>query len=356
MTPAAADRTGRQVGDPLVSVLINNYNYAEYLRGCIDSALAQTYSRREIIVVDDGSTDASREVLRAYGDAVRVVLKENGGQSTAFNAGVAASRGDILCFLDSDDAWLPEKVERVVEALRANPAAGLLRHRMRMVTSTGAPLPTLVPGFRGSRLDRPHPLAITEGRYSVSTSALVLTRAVAREVFPMPLTTPAPDGRSEVQLRYDADAYVLFRALATGAPVYSLDETLGLYRRHDRQQYVGLQDVRRMLSRQIEMAAAVTSVFTERLGRRVTPTTVYKHQAVLAALDGRRPWHRARLGPLLRGLRQALVLWRVGPRLVLRQTLALAFAFLTPRIWVRKIVAAGGHGSAPDAAGLPPTE
>ena len=91
---------------PLVSVIINNYNYGRFVADAIDSALTQTYSNCEVIVVDDGSQDNSREVIARFGDRVRTVLKSNGGQSSAFNAGFAESSGGVICFLDSDDVFL----------------------------------------------------------------------------------------------------------------------------------------------------------------------------------------------------------------------------------------------------------
>src|ERR1700730_3706812 len=101
--------------NPLVSILINNFNYVEFLNEAIESALNQSYPAIEIIIVDDGSTDGSREVIARHADKVRAVLKENGGQGSAFNAGVAASRGEILCFLDADDFFYPNKVAAVVD-------------------------------------------------------------------------------------------------------------------------------------------------------------------------------------------------------------------------------------------------
>src|SRR4051812_16040279 len=92
---------------PWASIIINNYNYGHFLRDAIDSALAQTYPCTEVIVVDDGSTDDSREVIAGYGQRVTAVFKENGGQASAFNAGFAASRGEVVVFLDADDTLLP---------------------------------------------------------------------------------------------------------------------------------------------------------------------------------------------------------------------------------------------------------
>jgi len=97
---------------PLITVIVVNYNYARYLGECIDSVIAQTYPNLEIIVVDDGSTDNSLNVLQAYGEKLRVLHQENKGVSAARNAGVFASRGEWIAFLDSDDTWQPEKVQK----------------------------------------------------------------------------------------------------------------------------------------------------------------------------------------------------------------------------------------------------
>src|SRR6266511_5584832 len=96
------------------SIVISNYNYGRFLREAIDSALGQTYANTEVIVVDDGSTDESREIIASYGQRITSVLKKNGGQASAFNAGFAVSRGDVILFLDADDMLLPTAVERAV--------------------------------------------------------------------------------------------------------------------------------------------------------------------------------------------------------------------------------------------------
>lgn len=101
---------------PLVSIIITNYNYGRFLAASVESALGQTYPELEVIVVDDGSTDDSRARIVAYGPRIISLLQENGGQNSAVNAGYAASRGEIVLFLDADDLLLSSAVEHVVNA------------------------------------------------------------------------------------------------------------------------------------------------------------------------------------------------------------------------------------------------
>ncbi len=98
--------------EPTVSVVIAAYNAAETLGETLASVLGQTWRDYEVIVVDDGSTDATAEVAEGYGEAVRLIRKENGGSASARNAGIRAARGRYVAFLDADDLWLPEKLER----------------------------------------------------------------------------------------------------------------------------------------------------------------------------------------------------------------------------------------------------
>lgn len=118
---------------PLVSIIITNYNYGCYLGKAIDSALNQTYPHTEIIVVDDGSTDNSREIIASYGKQVISVFKQNGGQASAFNQGFAVSKGDIICFLDSDDIFTPIKMEEVVKTFKECQDIGWCFHHLCLV-------------------------------------------------------------------------------------------------------------------------------------------------------------------------------------------------------------------------------
>jgi len=134
-----------QSGHALVSIVIPNYNYARYLRIAIDSALAQTYSPVEVIVVDDGSTDDSRAIIESYSERIIPILKANGGHGSALNAGYAASRGEIMIFLDADDELMRDAVDQVLKAWR--PAVAKAQFQLEMVDENGTPLGLRVPTF-----------------------------------------------------------------------------------------------------------------------------------------------------------------------------------------------------------------
>ena len=109
---------------PTVSVVIPAYNAAWCVRKAIVSVLEQDYTERELIVVDDGSSDDTAAVLAGYGDRIRVVSKPNGGLSSARNAGIRTARGSLIAFLDADDWWLRGKLSRQVELMDRHPELG----------------------------------------------------------------------------------------------------------------------------------------------------------------------------------------------------------------------------------------
>jgi glycosyltransferase involved in cell wall biosynthesis len=123
----------------MATVIIDAYNYGRFINQAIDSVFAQTLPEadREIIVVDDGSTDDTPCRLERYADKIRYIRKENGGQASAFNVGVAASRGDIISFLDADDYFYPPKLERVLEFFSRTPEVGVVYNRYDVVGEAG---------------------------------------------------------------------------------------------------------------------------------------------------------------------------------------------------------------------------
>lgn len=208
--------SNESISNPLVSVLINNYNYARYLPDAIESVLTQTYKNVEIVVVDDGSLDESRDLIAAYAkrhSTIIPIFQQNGGQAAAYNAAVTKASGEILCFLDSDDVWLPEKIATVVESHTTH---DFVQHDL---IRSGKPHFCHL----AARFDRSHVFR-EFGYYYVfaPSSALSLTRAIANRIFPMP----------EEGFRICADAFVAQMATAL-AGVHMIDKTLGIYRIHE---------------------------------------------------------------------------------------------------------------------------
>jgi glycosyltransferase involved in cell wall biosynthesis len=125
---------------PRVSVVVPVYNRGKYIHETISSVLAQTFRDFEVIAVDDGSTDESRSVLEAFGEAIRVLEhpnRTNRGQSASINLGLRAARGELIAILDSDDVWLPEKLATQVKFLDAHPEVGLVYGNGWAIDETG---------------------------------------------------------------------------------------------------------------------------------------------------------------------------------------------------------------------------
>ena len=120
---------------PLVSVMIGVYNAERYLGEAIDSVLAQTHRPLELIVVDDGSDDGSADVARSYGDAVRYAYQENAGNGAARNHAVSLASGELYAFLDADDRFVPDKLERQLAALDADPMLDVVFGHVREFVS-----------------------------------------------------------------------------------------------------------------------------------------------------------------------------------------------------------------------------
>jgi glycosyltransferase involved in cell wall biosynthesis len=125
---------------PLVSVVIPTYNSAQLVGEALKSVIHQTYSHHEIIVVDDGSTDNTKDVLRLFGDRIQYIHQENLGPSAARNAGIRAAEGEYICFLDADDLWLPTKLEVQVSFMERREDIGLVFSDHEEFDSTGVVL------------------------------------------------------------------------------------------------------------------------------------------------------------------------------------------------------------------------
>ncbi|MDQ4121022.1 MAG: glycosyltransferase [Acidobacteriota bacterium] len=133
-----------------VSVIIPNYNYGRFLPEAIESVLAQTYRNIEIIVVDDGSTDNSIEVLADYEKkGIKFILQKNRGVGAARNAGANKSSGDLVAFLDADDIWLPQKLEKQIERLLSDNEFGLITCGVKEFDALGKTIAVYAEGKEG---------------------------------------------------------------------------------------------------------------------------------------------------------------------------------------------------------------
>jgi glycosyltransferase involved in cell wall biosynthesis len=211
----------------LASIIIDNYNYARFLNQAIDSALGQTYSNTEVIVVDDGSTDRSREVIASYDVHVIPVLKENGGMASTYNAGFEASKGEIIFFLDSDDILHPTAVERALE-LFEDPKVAKVHWPLWEVNEKGQktggiiPHQDLVEGNLREIIINKGP----DGYLSPPTSGNGWSRKFLQKVLPMP----------EPQFRQHADTYLVTLAPIFGV-VRTISEPQAYYRIHGNNDY-----------------------------------------------------------------------------------------------------------------------
>jgi glycosyltransferase involved in cell wall biosynthesis len=209
------------VGRTPVSIVIDNYNYAGFVGAAIESALAQTHPDVEVVVVDDGSTDGSREVIAGFGARVRAVYQENGGQTAALNAGVAACRGDIVFFLDADDRLRPEAAARVAAAMA--PAASAVQFCLETIDGDGRSLggvyPPMPPNWTPQRIRE---TVLRDGLYPYPPmSGNAFARWFLEKAMPLPTAL----------FRYGADG-----PLNAVAPLYGdvvvLPDVLGEYRFH----------------------------------------------------------------------------------------------------------------------------
>ena len=215
-SPSAAP--ARRTPHTRVSVLINNYNYQEFVQVAVDSVLAQTYPAIEIIAVDDGSKDDSLRVLREYGTRLTVVAKANGGQGSAYNAGFAVCSGDIVLFLDADDWLYPSAIAQIVAAWRDGVAK--IQFPLTLVDREGQSLQRQVP--RSMSDESALALLKNFGTYnSPPGSGNAYAAEFLRKVLPM----------NEAQWRIAADTVPISLSPAHG-DIVSLPSALGAYRLH----------------------------------------------------------------------------------------------------------------------------
>ncbi len=198
-----------------VSIVTPTYNRPRWLPDAIQSVLAQTYPDIELIVVNDGSTDNTEEVLEPYMDRIVYIYRENGGQGAALNTGITAATGEYICRVDDDDLYMPEKVELQVEMFQQNPQLGLVAGDGYIIDSEGEITDTKkVPDY--SR----HGAFLRLLQHCIFCQPTVMVR---RECF---------DKVGLYKNIYGED-YDMWLRIARHYPVAVIPEPLAMYRRHD---------------------------------------------------------------------------------------------------------------------------
>lgn len=331
-SPAQQDREPRMAGrDSSVSAVIPAYNCARFLPLAVESIRRQTMPVREILVVDDGSTDETADVVRRLGADIRYCRQENAGPSAARNLGVANANGDVIAFLDADDEWLPNAVEKQTGVLKRYPDVALVTGDMTAVDETGASIAeswfarhgisSEVRTWRGE----PVPNAVAEivRCNFVGTSVAMVRRSVFQSL-----------GGFRTDLRYGEDLE-LWARIAVKHGVVCLPDVLGLRRSHPHNTTKSLEPMLRDLVRMSEIVDAWGSDILRRQG--LNPDDM-----VAAAMTSLGYW----LFTNERHAEAREVLWNAARRRISSRIVRLLAASYLPRGVTRKLRRLGARTSA----------
>ncbi len=242
---------------PSVTVIIDTYNQEKYIERAVSSVLEQDFpaDEVEIVIVDDGSTDKTTEILRRFESRLHVIRKPNGGQASAFNAAIPRTRGEIVAFLDGDDWWANNKLRRVLDTFASDASVAAVGHGFYEVPEDAPPVEMFVPE-KTLRLDLSSVEAARiadTGRTLLGTSRLTVRRSVLDRVGPIPET-----------LVFCADTPILTIALAIGGAIV-LDEPLCYYRVHGSSLFA----VKRLDAGKFRAKAATQAFLLEYLPKRL---------------------------------------------------------------------------------------
>jgi len=238
------------------SILIDNYNYSSFLPDAVDSVLSQTYQDFEIIIVDDGSSDNSRGVIESYiarDSRIKPVYKSNGGQASAFNAGIKECSGDVICFLDSDDMFAPTKLQESARLFEAG--AEYVYNDHVTLFADGA--------FSSDDLKR-YPycghnmfLVYYMSKYPGDVcSTLSVSASLAKKIFPI---------EDEDGWRIQADDAIVFQA-AMMAKANFLDKELTVYRLHGLNGHAGKKRSNEYIYKLLQRRSRLKDIALQKMG------------------------------------------------------------------------------------------
>jgi cellulose synthase/poly-beta-1,6-N-acetylglucosamine synthase-like glycosyltransferase len=250
---------------PFFTALIDTYNQESFIADAIHSVLGQDFpaSETEILVVDDGSTDDTSDLVQKFQPRVRLLRKVNGGQASAFNAGLREARGEIVAFLDGDDWWAQGKLTAVANVFEAMSSVGLVGHGITNVYPDGrqiAEVPHETLQFRIGSVEGAK--AFRTRRGFLGTSRMAYRRRVLEQI-----------GFVPEKLKFEADEY-LFTLAGLFADVLILHDSYTFYRLHDKNLYqVSIGEVDGIRKKQ-EVIAALAKSLREKLGELGVPAKI----------------------------------------------------------------------------------
>jgi glycosyltransferase involved in cell wall biosynthesis len=279
---------------PAVTVLIDTYNHERFIEEAIVSVLEQDFPRSdlEVVVVDDGSTDRTAELVAKFEPRVRLIRKANGGQASAFNAGIPESHGEIISFLDGDDWWKKHKLSAVVEAIDTEPSVGMVGNGIIMAHLNGRQQwETLRAGLRFQANTLEGARVFRKRKSFLGTSRMTIRTEVLRRIGPVPEA-----------LMVQADEY-LFTLAAVLAEAKILPEALTYYRLHDSNRFqISNSDPATMRHKFVALAALAQALARELRDRRVDSRVSKAIVEIVQAesdccrlmVDGGWPWETVR--------------------------------------------------------------
>lgn len=313
---------------PFVSVLIDTYNHVRFIEQAVLSVLTQEFpaSDREILVVDDGSTDRTPEIVAKFAADVRLLRKTNGGQASAFNVGIPECRGEIIAFLDGDDWWAPSKLSSVVDVFSANPSVGMVGHGIVESLEDGTERTVASKNAERLRLDSlANARAFRLRRCYFGTSRMTLRATLARRILPIPES-----------IVIEADEYV-FTVAAALAEAVILSEPLTHYRLHGANLYLSgggnMTGLRRKQQAIEALAGALqrdlpATGIPEQVVRCVVEIVRAEANQLRLMMDGGMPWETYRTESTIYRIQHADAPWK---HKVFRKATMILALMLPPR-------------------------
>lgn len=250
---------------PRISAVVNTYNHERYIGRALQSIIDQDFPSQQLeaIVVDDGSTDSTLSIIKTFGSRVHCIGKPNGGQVSAFHAGVAKASGEIIAFLDGDDWWAKDKLSRVVKAFDSFPQVAAVGHGYYETDEEGRNLATILPEseceINLSSVDRARFAA--NMRIFGGTSRMALRRSVLERLLPVPSEFPFFDN------------FLFTQAMAISGAVL-LQEPLCYYRLHSANLYASESQDLDLIRRKYFLQKALVQYLSERLSSLGVPPDV----------------------------------------------------------------------------------